>query len=202
MTEYEVRFIGPPIAVGGRSLGAVREAITVEASGRADAYVQAYRHLSRPGQPVTVTSAGDGENPLGLSDEEVQEVLSAEVPLEQGLSPHGYRIESLSEAPAWRWKPVLVGMLATPVLLAVAIVSAGGGHGTAAPMLLLFPFTMLVGPGSGGHGLPLLVAAIQYPVYGAVWSLAGANPALRPLRWAMWLLHALAVLVATGAFPA
>ncbi|HEX8274990.1 MAG TPA: hypothetical protein VF615_20310 [Longimicrobiaceae bacterium] len=200
MTEYEVRFIGPPIAVGGRSLGAVREAITVEASGRADAYVQAYRHLSRPGQPVTVASAGDGENPLGLSDEEVQEVLSAEVPLEQGLSPHGYRIESLTEAPAWRWKPVLVGMLATPVLLAVAIVSAGGGHGTAAPMLILFPFAML--GGSGGDGLPLLVAAIQYPVYGAVWSLAAVKPALRPLRWVIGLLHALAVLVATAAFPA
>lgn len=152
MTEYEVRFVGPPIDVDGRSLGAVREALTVEASGRADAYVQAYRHLSRPGQPVTVACAGDGENPLGLSDEEVREVLSAGAPLEQGPSPDGYRIESLTEAPAGSWKPVIAGMLATPVLLAAGIVSAGGGHGTAALMLILFPFAMLVGArGRGGR---------------------------------------------------
>src|SRR5215216_5949395 len=102
------------------------------------------------------------------------------------------------------WVPVIASVLATPVLLLLAIGSAGVGHNKSEPVLahVLFPFPLLAVKLLGEAGLPLvlLLWAAQYPLYGVAlglaaergWWLAGA---------ALLILLAVHGLAVAGEFP-
>jgi hypothetical protein len=87
--------------------------------------------------------------------------------------------------------------VSVPVIL-VCFFAAGFGHGTYAPMLACFPYTMLWADLAGLITLPAIVlGVIQLPAYGALigWSI----PTRRWRRLAL-LLGAVHVAAATTAF--
>jgi len=93
------------------------------------------------------------------------------------------------------WWPVIASVVATPVLLLLAIGSTGAGHADN-PVLpgLFFPFPLLAIRllGDSALLLVLLLWVAQYPLYGVALGLA----ARRGLAWAALLgllaLHGLA----------
>jgi hypothetical protein len=90
------------------------------------------------------------------------------------------------------WVPVIASVLATPILLLLAIGSAGVGHNKSEPILphVLFPFPLLALKLLGEAGpallLVLLLWVVQYPLYGLVLGLAARRG---------WSLAAVALLV-------
>jgi hypothetical protein len=59
--------------------------------------------------------------------------------------------------------------IATPLIMIISIMTAGGGHGTPIPTLLCYPFFFLSDAFSSGGG-PLVWALLlgQFPMYGLV----------------------------------
>ncbi len=95
------------------------------------------------------------------------------------------------------WMPVLASVVATPVLLLLAIGSAGVGHSEPVLGRILFPFPLLTIKLLGDAALPLvlLLWAAQYPLYGVIVGLAakrGWGLAAAALL-ALLVVHALAV---------
>lgn len=79
----------------------------------------------------------------------------------------------------------------------VAVVLAGGGHGTYYAAKILFPYSMMLTGSTRSITPPLAaLALLQYPAYAiALWALA--NGSLRQERWWILLgLHACAVVLA------
>lgn len=100
-----------------------------------------------------------------------------------------------------RWRVTVLhivgGLAVAPVALYVAFVLAGPGHGAPSPALcFLFPWLVLtiIADISGleGHASAILVAAIQFPLYGACYCLATSKRNLRVI----WAVIASAHLVA------
>jgi hypothetical protein len=61
----------------------------------------------------------------------------------------------------------LAFVLATPVLLFITVLAAGGGHGSYMPAKLLFPWTMAATAFTREIAQPFIAVAIaQYPAYG------------------------------------
>lgn len=80
----------------------------------------------------------------------------------------------------------VIGLLATPIALLLAMLSTGAGHGNYLWAILLFPLTMLSTAALGSITAPfVLLAVIQYPIYGWI-----VGNALRPekSRLGMWLV--------------
>jgi hypothetical protein len=99
------------------------------------------------------------------------------------------------------WVPVAASVVVTPVLLLLAVGSAGVGHNKSEPVLphVLFPFPLLALKLLGDAGplllLVLLLWAAQYPLYGLVIGLAarrGRGLACAALL-AVLVVHGLAV---------
>ena len=94
------------------------------------------------------------------------------------------------------WMPVIASGLATPVLLLLAIGSAGVGHNKSEPVLahVLFPFPLLAIKllGEGGLPLVLLLWVAQYPLYGVVLGVAAKR------GWSLAAVALLAILVVHG----
>ena len=68
------------------------------------------------------------------------------------------------------WIPVVCSFFVTLAGVLVASASAGAGHGNFLPIILLFPFALLL---SGGLGLAsgayvIALAVFQFPIYGVV----------------------------------
>jgi hypothetical protein len=105
------------------------------------------------------------------------------------------------------WTPVIASVLATPVLLLLAVGSAGVGHNKSEPVLAhaLFPFPLLAIKLLGDAGLPLvlLLWVAQYPLYGVAlglsarrgWGVAGAA------LLALLIVHGLAAAVSFSPRP-
>jgi hypothetical protein len=83
------------------------------------------------------------------------------------------------------WKPIIIGIIATPIALFVTIDSAGIGHGSYLPMAIFYPISsflllseiaadgiedaflkMIVG--NGVTVLAIVIAIIQFPLYGFI----------------------------------
>jgi hypothetical protein len=62
------------------------------------------------------------------------------------------------------WHPFKIGVVVTPILFLVSIVTMAG-H-TATPTIWLFPFGTLLGLLYSSKLVWLIVSAIQYPIYG------------------------------------
>lgn len=86
---------------------------------------------------------------------------------------------------------LILGILATPVALLLAIVSAGAGHGDYLAAGILYPVPMLVAIiFEEINPVVLGLACLQFPVYG--W-LSGVSWASRKPKIALWLLTSHAV---------
>ena len=94
------------------------------------------------------------------------------------------------------WTPFIASLVATPILLVLAIGSAGVGHNKTEPILphVLFPFPLLAIKLLGEAGLPLvlLLWVAQYPLYGLVLGLAAKR------GWSFAAVALLAILVVHG----
>ena len=78
----------------------------------------------------------------------------------------------------------LVGLAVSVPVILTCIFAAGAGHGTYAPAIACFPYTMLLAlPLQSIAGPPAIIAVLQFPAYGAgvAWSLR------RPRAWPTWL---------------
>jgi hypothetical protein len=72
---------------------------SVLARSRVDAYLRLYRQFTSEGAPVTVAGVG-AVRPLGFTDDEIQEVQDAGIPLIVALLPsgdNGRQIELIEE---------------------------------------------------------------------------------------------------------
>jgi hypothetical protein len=68
----------------------------------------------------------------------------------------------------------------TPVLLFIAILMMGGGHGMFEPAIILFPFGLIGILFSRGIELPFVFLAIlQYPIYGLLIDTIGNRASLK-----------------------
>jgi hypothetical protein len=83
-------------------------------------------------------------------------------------------------------------LILTPVLLAVAIVPCGVGHGNCLLFALFFPLMVL--PDLLGNVInPLVLACIQLPLYGVILGVALKQGYFKVVAVVLLVLHALAV---------
>ena len=97
-----------------------------------------------------------------------------------------------------------VGALITPVAAALAVGSAGAGHGHYVFARLLFPYTMILTRLTGDTiTLPLIVLALaQFPLYGLVIGVTRSKSAAILTGALLLIVHAVAaVLCFSGQLP-
>ena len=98
------------------------------------------------------------------------------------------------------WIPVGIFLGLTPVMLFLGLFSSGSGHGDYFLAKILFPYTLL--STAAFHSITqsfLVLAIIQYPVYGLVSGIANLYRKLRICGLALALVHTMTV-VASFAF--
>lgn len=89
------------------------------------------------------------------------------------------------------------GVVAGAVAIVVALSSAGGGHGSYGLAAVLFPYTMISTRFFGSITPPFMVlAVIQFPVYGAVIAWAGDRGGKWKVLAAIAAVHAVAAILA------
>jgi hypothetical protein len=94
------------------------------------------------------------------------------------------------------WKPIIASLVAAPICLFLAAVSTGAGHGTYLWAKILFPYTMLSTLIFDSITAPfILLAIIQYPLYGIALGIAGKKRRFSHMVIALLILHLLAVVV-------
>jgi hypothetical protein len=76
--------------------------------------------------------------------------------------------------------------------LVIAVVSAGGGHGSYTPAKILFPYTMYLAAALVGNISPPLVALafFEFPVYGFTVGMAAGRGKARWVVSSILILHA------------
>jgi hypothetical protein len=91
-------------------------------------------------------------------------------------------------------KPIIIGVLLTPVGLLLAIGSGGAGHGDYFYAKLLYPYAMISALVFDSLVIPsLLLAVPQFPLYGALCGLAAAKGRRWMVGLGIIMMHALAV---------
>ena len=91
----------------------------------------------------------------------------------------------------------LACVLATPVLLFVTVLAAGGGHGSYWLAKLLFPWTMAATAFTREIAQPFVAVAVaQYPVYGIVLDWVRSAGQLKSGMLALAGAHLAAVILA------
>lgn len=97
MYRYQIRFVVGPGKINDIPMGAsMRKEKVVSASNRAEAYMKSYRDFVDKGYDVTVVKPDNCERPLCLSENEINSIRSAGIPLEEGL-PKGVQIEEINK---------------------------------------------------------------------------------------------------------
>lgn len=93
-------------------------------------------------------------------------------------------------------KIAICSIVAQLVAAVAGIVSAGAGHGSYVAAKLLFPYTMLSGGVDGPLPTPFIVlACVQYLLYGLIWALAIRYRKVAPAILALASVHVGAVLL-------
>jgi hypothetical protein len=90
-----------------------------------------------------------------------------------------------------------LSVLATPSLLFVVVLAAGGGHGTYWPAKTLFPWTMMSTSVTKSITQPFIVlGTAQYPLYGIILDWARAISRFKPAALTLLAAHFSAMLLA------
>jgi hypothetical protein len=114
------------------------------------------------------------------------------MPIDERLSRTNHR-----NTPYTRSGLVIGALLSVPCIV-LCVILAGAAHGTSTPLIVCFPYRMLLGTPMEDIAPPLLFVwmLIQLPAYGALlgWSRS------RPQSWRVWLalsvIHVSAVVIA------
>jgi len=97
MSKYQVRFVIGPGKINDVQMGAsMRKEKFISASNRAEAYIKSYQEFVEKGYDVTVVKPDNCERPLCLSENEINTIRNAGIPLEEGL-PKGVQIEEINK---------------------------------------------------------------------------------------------------------
>jgi hypothetical protein len=96
--------------------------------------------------------------------------------------------------------PIITALILTPILLAVAAVSGGVGHGNYTLAVVLFPFAaiaVVVLDHFFNATIPMiLIAMLQFPVYASLLSISRGKVSGRIVVVALLALHSIACLIA------
>jgi hypothetical protein len=94
-----------------------------------------------------------------------------------------------------QWLPVIVGLLATPFTLLLALSSAGAGHGDYFWAKVFYPYTMLSAIALKSITIPFMVVAVlQLPTYGVFLGTGWARGKLKIYSIGLLFLHTSAVI--------
>ncbi|MCC9165602.1 hypothetical protein [Pontibacter harenae] len=94
----------------------------------------------------------------------------------------------------YKWTSRLT--LFCPVFLIIALLLAGGGHGWLEPAIILFPLGLLsIVVTDSLNVVSLLLAVIQYPLYGLLLDKAQAINQLKRFTISILLFHLLLVVI-------
>jgi hypothetical protein len=94
-----------------------------------------------------------------------------------------------------QWLPVIVGLVATPFTLLLALSSAGAGHGDYFWAKVFYPYTMLSAMAFGSITIPFIVVAIlELPAYGVLLNTGWSSGKLKLYSIGLLFLHASAVI--------
>ena len=90
------------------------------------------------------------------------------------------------------WKPLIVALVLTPILILAAIIPCGVGHGNCTLFAVFFP-SMILPDLIGNFIHPLILACVQFPLYGVVLSVALKRGYFKLVAICLMGVHALAV---------
>ena len=94
-----------------------------------------------------------------------------------------------------QWFPVIVGLIATPLTLLLALSSAGAGHGDYFWAKIFYPYTMLSAIALKSITIPFMVVAVfELPAYGAVLGTSWSRGNLKLYSIGLLFLHTSAVI--------
>jgi hypothetical protein len=98
---------------------------------------------------------------------------------------------------SFRGLATFLSVLATPLLLFMVVLAAGGGHGTYGLAKALFPWTMMSTAVTRSITQPFVVLGIaQYPLYGIILDCARAAGRFKPAALALLAAHFSALMLA------
>jgi hypothetical protein len=96
--------------------------------------------------------------------------------------------------------PIVTSFFLTAILLAIAAVSGGVGHGNYTPAIILFPYAAVAAVVLDhfiSSTVPMIVlASLQFPLYGTLIRIGRGRVSTRSVFIAVLASHAIAVLVA------
>jgi hypothetical protein len=93
------------------------------------------------------------------------------------------------------WRPLIVGSLATPFTLLLALESTGAGHGDYFWAKVFYPYTMLSAMVLQSITIPFIVVALlELPAYGILLSLGWSKGKLKLCSPGLSFLHTSAVI--------
>jgi hypothetical protein len=92
--------------------------------------------------------------------------------------------------------PFIACLVATPICLFLALLSAGAGHGDYLWAKILFPYTMLLTVIFESVTTPgIILAIVQYPLYGVALGLANRKHKVVHMAIALIVFHVLAAIL-------
>ena len=98
---------------------------------------------------------------------------------------------------SFRGLVTFLSVLATPLLLFMVVLAAGGGHGTYGLAKALFPWTMMSTSVTKSITQPFIVVGIvQYPAYGIILDCARATGRFMPAALTLLAAHFSAMMLA------
>jgi hypothetical protein len=95
-----------------------------------------------------------------------------------------------------QWLPVIVGLIATPLTLLLALSSAGAGHGDYFWAKVFYPYTILSAIALKSITIPFMVVAVlELPAYGVLLGTGWSRGKLKLYSMGLFFLHISAVII-------
>lgn len=94
------------------------------------------------------------------------------------------------------WKLFVASLIAALFCLLIALLFAGGGHGTYSPAKVLFPYTMISAVLFGAFTVPsVLLGIFQFPIYGLALGIANKKGWFVPVAGFILFWHFTALIL-------